>query len=137
MKKLFLLGIISCLIAGTLPDVNLTAPTDGYYYDNNEGSVSLNVPADMWVYAEITQPLTSVERYRLPENSFLWKIYWDNANVFNPAAVPDWRPFRLGQERLFRVSQNTTVHLGLGVRRVPSVQPEGIYRTNILYTIAP
>lgn len=135
MKKLFLLGIVSCLMAGSLPDVNLIAPIDGYYYDNNSGSVALQVPYKAEIYAEITQPLTSDDGYRLPANSLLWKIYWDTAGVFNPDTVPDWRPYKLGQERLFTVSQNTTVYLGQGVRRIPAVQPEGAYRTDIIYTV--
>lgn len=142
MKKFALALFIFCagLSAATITlsesYVNIgPAPIDGYYYDS-ASSVKMTIDGKSELYAGIDQPLTSDEGYRLPENSLQWKIYWnDGGNIQPNYLTSDFRPYRLGQEKIIDIESNVTIELGHGINRIPSVQPAGIYRTVITFTL--
>jgi hypothetical protein len=134
--------------------VNLGAVgLDDGFYGGPEGNINLTIanktvgtPADLSV--QISQPLMSNEGQTIAASALMWKIYWasisaipwDGVDTSSSAGFNSWVSYRvLTDDTVLRVNPATNalvnVTLGTQLTRIPAVQPSGIYRTQIMFTV--
>ena len=159
MKKILLILIFLPALSMAIDisilnsEINLgTVPPDSGFYGAQPGNINLKisnktVAQTAEVYAEIDSPLLSPEGYQLPADTLQWQIYWwTNKEVGPPYSVDisssagfnSWVPYRRSPARVLRILSGVTaldIQLGTTVRRVPSVQPEGVYATKVRFTV--
>ena len=124
---------------------------DSGFYGESQGNINLRIGKNSGesarLYAEIDGPLTSPEGYQLPADALQWQIYyWTGQESGTPrpgisAGFDSWVPYRRSPAEVLQIFDNVStidqLQLGTTVRRIPSVQPEGVYTTRIRFTLTP
>ncbi|MDR2431627.1 MAG: hypothetical protein LBD99_05185 [Candidatus Margulisbacteria bacterium] len=158
MKKFFLLLLI---LSGWLPahDIEIVEPgakradlggvqIDSGFYGAPPGNIKLRITAagPAVIYAGIDGPLASAENFQLPFDGLQWQVYYwtgqENGQPF-PGEVlqggrTNWVPYRRGETPIIKINQavsNYEIQLGTTVRRIPAVQPNGLYTAKIRFAI--
>jgi len=155
MKKFLLILVflwtygaaLSLDIVPPYPALGEVAPDSGFYGESR-GNINIRIGKNSGdsarLEAEIDGPMTSPEGYQLPADALQWQIYyWTGKETGVPrpgtsAGFDRWVPYRRSPSEILRVAESissTELQLGTTVRRIPSVQPEGVYTTRIRFTL--
>jgi hypothetical protein len=151
MKKLFLFLLL--ILTVQAHDIEIIEPLtkradlggvqiDSGFYGEPPGNIKLNVVAygPAVIRAYLDDNLTSEENFYLPEGGVQWQLYWaDKSTGFEilNGGASSWVPYRRGGAPLINITQAGSYQFQLGttIRRVPSVQPNGRYRTKVTFEI--
>ena len=138
--------------ATSAPDLG-PIPLDTGFYGDTAGNIDLTVggklpgsTAELSVHS--TSLLMNAEGYTIPDDQLRWKIYWASTDgssytgvdPTSSAGFNDWVAYRiLTDDRVLVINPavvtNVSITMGTLLNRVPAVQPNGRYTTQLVYTV--
>ncbi|GBR72433.1 hypothetical protein HP1_115 [Candidatus Termititenax spirochaetophilus] len=126
-------------------NVNFNAEVDSGFYGGEEGTIILTIDrsgADLLnkrnVYVRMDQWIGQ-ENFRLQDGDLQWKVYY--CNTYEGGEISgqpaDWSAYTARESRAFTLDSapKHVIEIGTMLRRVPSVQPNGVYNTNIEFYV--
>jgi hypothetical protein len=157
MKKAFFLILLAAVLNAaaqisfdpTRQDVRFSAEVGNGYYGDTEGEIRFSVTdrtvgaagKDVTVYAWLDEPL-SMEDMRFKDGVLEWQVYSPKKTdgLISAGYGDNWVPYYGRRVPVLTIdkmypSSNVDVVLGTTLRWVPSVQPNGSYRTRIYFEI--
>jgi hypothetical protein len=128
-------------------NIRFDAEVNNGFSGDRGGNIEINIEktdaAPQTLYAIINEPLTSADGYDFQDDALQWSVYgcWgpSTANIQFFSRQGSWNNYRQREVKICELGGpvNATVLLGTTLRRVPSVQPNGLYTTEIKFYVEP
>jgi len=107
---------------------------------------SPNATADAYLYAAMTRLLINESGVEMPSGLLRWQGWWASTTGVDQTSAnfvqgdTEWIEYKEADDIVVRIDQSAnsdvSVSLGTQLKRVPAVQPQGIYTTAILFTVS-